>query len=420
MRGRIAAILIAGAVALGGVGLPLLSLARGGHAPARAGPDLPWPYCAPDAEPPAPSPTPWPAIGIDPDVIVDPAPPPLAPLIVVPASIEPADAGRYPLSQGLTATTVEVRELLWSGGGMKAIPPGEELWVGAPTALLATTGGEILLGLGEQRSDGLWSTRFAFAPSGPSGTFLGPSPLAERRTAILEAFRTWEGNPATGASARDLILAWNEETAGGDGPMQAAWGRFVDEVVLQRTAHPAPGTAAWWDAAPSMCRSVLDAPEDIRRRLTSGTVWVRVPDGWADVRDAVLCLQISIGSVGCSTLPRADGWPYVRFEQAYAVPGEALEVRVAHLVEDGAVSWLERGTVARIPYERFTDTGVVLVDLASAGAAMTRYEDLVLGADPDLVPVEALGLTEEEGLLLRAPATSGSDPDQSQGSGGAT
>lgn len=417
MRGRVAAIVIAGAVAVGGVGVPLLWLAPADRAPqARAGPDLPWPYCAPDAERPAPSPTPWPALEADPNSLEDPAPPPVAKLIVIPDSIQPADAGTYPLVEGVAAAIVGVRELFWDAGGARAaVTPGEELWVGAPAELLSATGGEILLGLGERRSDGLWSTRFAVALSGPSGAFIGPSPFAERQTRILEAFRTWKANPVSGATARDLILAWNREATEGDGPIQAAWERFVDEVVLQRTAYPAAGTPAWWHAAPPMCRSVLDAPEDIRRRLTFGTVWVRVPADWAVVRDAVLCLQTSIGSGGCSTLPRADGFPYVRFEEAYAVPGEPLEVRVAHLLEGQAVSWVERRTVARIPYDAFTRTGVVLVDLSRAGISMTRYEDLAVSTDPDLVPVEALGLAEEEGLLLQAPTPPPSDPDRPQG-----
>jgi hypothetical protein len=420
MRGRIASFVIAGAVALVGVGAPLLSFAHlgGGSAPSPAAADLPWPYCAPDAERPAPSPTPWPALEVEPNALVDPAPAPLADLIVIPASVEPAPVGTYPLAEGLSPVTVKVREVLWDAGEAKEVAAGAGVWVGAPADLRSPQSGEILLGLGEQRSDGLWSTRFAVTLSGPSATFIGPSPFAERQTAILEAFRTWDSNPESGADARDLILAWNEEAAGGvDGPIQAAWERFVDRIVLQRTAHPAPGTRAWWEAAPPMCRSVLDAPEEVREGLTFGTVWVRVPTEWVDVRDAVLCLQASVGSVGCSALPRTKAWPYVRFDEAYAVPGEPLEVRVAHLLGDGAVSWIERRTVARIPYDRFTATGIVLVDLSHAGTSMTGYADLDLGTEPDHVPVETLRLAEEEGLLLQAPVPAPSDPDQPQGSG---
>lgn len=407
MRGRVVAFVIAGAVAVGGVGVPLRFLGDlGGSTPVRAAPDLPWPYCAPDAERPAPSPTPWPELPAEADVLVDPAPAPLADLIVVADTAEPGPAGRYPLAPGLAPATVRVREVDWDAGKTSGIAPGDELWLGAPAELLSTGAAEILLGLGERRADGLWSVRFAVAPSGQGATVIGPSPFAERQTAILEAFRTSEDNPASGASARDLILAWNEEVARGGGPIQVAWERFVEEVVLGHVPDPAPGTRAWWEAAPPTCRSVLDAPEDVRRSLSFGTVWVRVPAAWVGVSDAALCLQISLGSVGCSVLPRSAAWPYVRFDEAYAAPGEPVDIRVAHLVEDGAVSWVERRTVARIPYRAFTETGISLVDLAATGATMTSYADLALGADPDRVPIQALGPVQEEKLLLDAPQAS--------------
>lgn len=416
---RIASLVTAGAVALGGIGAPLWWVAhRAPPTTPRAQVELPWPYCAPDAERPVPSPTPWPGLETEPNVLADPAPAPLAELIILARSVKPAPAGEYPLASGLAPVTIGVGEVLWRAPGTET--PGAELWVGAPAELSSVdvAGREILIGLGERRADGSWSTRFVIDADGPGGAFIGPSPFAERQTAILEMFRTWEESPAAGTTARELILAWNEEAATGGGPISAAWSRFVDRVVLQRTDHPRPGSRAWWDAAPPMCRSVLDAPEDVRRSLTFGTVWVRVPETWATVEDAALCLQISIGSAGCSTLASSDGWSYVRFDEAYAVPGEPVEIRIAHLVEDGAVSWVERWTVARIPYDRFTATGVVLVDLADTGVTMTRYADLTLGTEPGRVPVEALTLTQEDELLLRAPAPPQEGLDHPQGSGG--
>ncbi len=403
MRGRFVALVIAGAVAVGGVGVPLWSLAGlGGTAPAGAGTDLPWPYCAPDAERPAPSPTPWPELPADPHVLVDPAPAPLADLILVTDRVEPAPSGAYELAPGLRGVAIQAPEILWQAPGTS--PPREEIFAAAPDALLSASGAEILVGLGERREDGMWSTRFAIVLAGAGATVLGASPFAERQTAILETFRTWDGNPRSGASARDLIVSWNEEAARGGGPIQEAWERFVERIVLQRGAYPRPGTPEWWAAAPPMCRSILDAPEDVRRALTFGTVWVRVPAAWSEVRDAALCLQTSVGSGGCQTFPRSGTPPYVRFQEAAAVPGEPVDVRVARLVEEGAVSWVERRTVARIPYRVFTETAIVLVDLAATGATMSSYEDLALATDPDAAPVRALRPREEEGLLSPEPS----------------
>lgn len=190
---------------------------------------------------------------------MDPAPAPLADLIVTVDGAEPGPGGSYPLAPGLAPATVRVREVDWDAAKTSGIAPGDELWLGAPAELLSTGAAEILLGLGERRADGLWSVRFAVAPSGQGATVIGPSPFAERQTAILEAFRTSEDNPASGASARDLILAWNEEVARGGGPIGEAWERFVGEVVLGHVPDPAPGTRAWVGCRPA------DVPERARR-----------------------------------------------------------------------------------------------------------------------------------------------------------
>ncbi len=221
-------------------------------------------------------------------------------------SIAPSSDWLSTISASITgAVAIQAREVLWRAPGTSPVPLREELWAAAPDALLSASGDEIFVGLGERREDGMWSTRFAVVLSGAGATVLGVPPFAERQTAILEMFRTWGGNPRSEASARDLIVSWNEEAARGGGPIQEAWERFVDQVVLEREAYPRPGTPEWWAAPPPICRSILDAPEDVRRELTPGTVWVRVPAAWGEVRDTVLCLQTTVGSGGCYTFRSA-------------------------------------------------------------------------------------------------------------------
>lgn len=416
---RIITLIAAGALALGGVGLPLWELSgldRPAEATAEA--SLPWPYCAPDADPPAPSPTPWPTLPMEPHVFVDPAPAPLATAIVSVAALRPSSAD-IEVEPWFRPATVLVDELVWPKAVDIGIAPGTEVTVaGSPELLTVPVDGggtKVLMGLGVRRGE-LWNVAFAAEIDGDRARFIGAPPFAERQTLILEAFRTWGDNPVAGSSARDLIVAWNDEAvrASGPRPIADAWRQFVDEVVLGRARPLQPGTLEWWDAAPALCRSVLDAPAAIRDRLTSGTVWVRIPSVWADVTDAVLCLKIPLGSAGCASFGAYSGWPYVRFDEAYAVPGEPIEVQVAHVLQNGAVSWVERRTVAEIPFDTFIDTGIVLVDLSSAASSMSTYADLDIGLEPDRVPVRSLTREEEEGLLLeasqRSVSTDGVEP----------
>lgn len=378
---------------------------------------LPWPYCAPDVTRPAPAPTPWPTLPPEPAgqewrQVLDP----VALALVQVSSITPL--GPHDVVPSMQSVEVRVRDVLWQTGfptgsitALFPILPGtsvlvgeRELWIEAGEVL--TAGGQVVIGIVDAWPNGAYQVGYAIDANPEAPIFLGPSPFAERDTGQFRMFLDWEGNPLQSASPVELLVTWNAEMAAppavfpSSGPISLSWSRFWDSLTGED--FPMPGTAQWWANAPPQCRSLLDAPPGVLDALPVGEVFVRVPESWRGLLDAVLCPRMSLGSMGCAGLAVDATWPYLYFDEIYAVPGEPIHLGIA-LEKAGAISWVDRVVIGVIPFPTFSETGSMLVELDSSFSP-GAYEDVVGYPETlSLATVRSISPQESEVLLSGMP-----------------
>jgi len=372
-------------VALAAVGAPLVLLwpigsSDGPGPPLRAegggSDDPPYPYCLPDASPPPrpqasvlPSFPPPPRFGD-----IGPAFEPIVDALVEVSSLLPTGE----TTRDGELARVEVSEVLWEEvpdgpheEEMLPIPVGTilvaddaNMWADASEAL--AEGSQVALGLDLHGTEGAYGGYWAITmdPTEPE-VFRGDPWLDQRDTATLRLFLAWEANPFQAMDPVDLIVAWNAEAevAGDNGPIATAWDSFVGTVVIGIDDGPDLGSAEYWAQAPPECRTMEDAPPGVQEALAEGSLWIRVPASWHDLQqEAVLCVRTPAADQGCDDLALAREYEYLDFVEVYAVPGSPVEVQITKLL-DGTPSWIQRVTVATVPWEVFSETGFALVEL---------------------------------------------------------
>jgi hypothetical protein len=307
---------------------------------------------------------------------------------------------------------VGIRQVLWqtefptpSTAAFFPIVPGtsvfvgeRELWMEAEAAL--AEGGRIVIGITDAWPDGAYQAGYALDANPDSPTFLGPSPFAERDTGQFRMFLAWDRNPLPSASPVELLVAWNAEMAAppaeypGSGPVTMSWSRFWDTVTGEQD-FPMPGSREWWEKAPPQCRSLLDAPPGVLDDLPGGEVFVRVPASWGGLRNGVVCLRISLGSMGCIGFELG---PVLHFDEVYAVPREPVQINIA-LVRKGAVSYLHRAVVGVIPFNTLVETGSVVAEL-DASFSPRSYDDVAAHPDrSNLATVRSISAQESDALI---------------------
>jgi len=350
------------AVTTAAAGLLVWRLAGDESAPTPGMRRLSNPYCAPDASP-SPRPPELPPFPPPPRLgDVGPAFEPLAGVIVEVASLAPTGLHQ----RAFEWAGVEVRSVLWTKG-RRPISPGETLRVEGPASVwprLETAlgaGARVLLGLTFD-AEGGWSQWAVVLGPDPPRVLRGDPWLEQRDTGTLRLFLRWERNPFVGIEPGELLVAWNAEFAVTryDGPLWSAWEAFVDEVPIG--SHPAEDSPVEWALTPRLCRSIRDAPPGVRATLAEARMRIRIPPSWASLEGLHVCTRTPIASGPCSRIRIRGEIGHVEKVRAHAVPGEPVGVQIAATM-DGWPSWIRRTTVASVPWEIFSATGYVLVEL---------------------------------------------------------
>ncbi len=372
--------------------------------------DLPWPYCAPDA--PGPSFAPLPDRHSRVDLFVGPVITPLADVLVqlrsstVVAGVdEEGHPQRIADAPRLLASVVAGPVLFRSASAperLEAASEGRRMMAGEAQLILQATehlarGHEVVAGISGVWDDGTLSADFAVDAT--IGEILwGDTHPADETTYLLRFVRTSFPEASTGPALAELVVAWNreQEAPEGERPISEAWGRFLAETfgIGYRELHgiPEPGTRAWWDQAPPLCRSLADAPPEVLAGLEPVRVLVHVPRELPQPKDAVICLRLPLGTMpSCSVFRPNPDSEYLEFE-AYTDGVHPLSVQIAHDTPRG-ISWVERVTVAEIPPE-LARAGTVLVRLDPALGGAT-YAEIAAGAGETASTVGRLGETED-------------------------
>ncbi|MFN2543438.1 MAG: hypothetical protein ABR600_02555 [Actinomycetota bacterium] len=340
-------------------------------------------------------------MNVDVDALVTPS-------AVVPSTISPDEA------------VVVVRDVVWQTSSPNnpdmssqgPIPIGPDLmfgdaatWQQASQAL--DQGDPLTLGVVFVATDPSYGLILALDTQDGDPQFFGPNTVAPRDTGQFQAFLSWSGNPYQGADPVDLLTAWNVELdASGDsqnvlpGPISLSWEKFLDSA--EGTGYPAEGSLEWWSETPPQCRDLSQAPASVAKGFVSARVFLDVPASWRSLPDIDVCIRIAAGTDECSTLGAAGDYQYLPFLEAYAAPGDPIIVQVARLI-DGGVSWVDRVTVATIPWTAVAPTLNVLVTLPSQ--APPNYASLA--SDPS--PYQAVALTslpqdEADYILTNMPS----------------
>jgi hypothetical protein len=420
---------IVGLVLVAVAGWSLLSLAplrRGGsESSLRNASALPWPYCAPDATPQPPPDPPWPEL--PPDWLAEGFPTGLDPYVsalVVPSAASPGDIR----PSGLQEATVQIQEVLWQTAfgrtpelaeALPILPEpvvmvGErEVWAQMGESL--STGARVVIGIIDVWTDGTYSVYYALDADPAEPTFLGSSVVAERATGQFQAFLSWEGNPLGGTrDAASFLVAWNVEADAPaatwpivTGPISVSYGKFMAQFSGE--TYPQPGSVEWWAKAPPECRSLMDAPSGVLDGLPTGEVWIHVPASWRSLQGGAFCLRISFGSTGCIEPASATAsWPYLHFDEVYAVPGEPIDVLVAK-DKNGALSWVENVRIGAIPFSLFISGASVLIELDPSSSPVS-YDQLASMPDPtELTEASSLTTAENDALLGGIPSATPCD-----------
>jgi hypothetical protein len=382
--------------------------------------DLPWPYCLPEAVPPSPLPTSWPPLPPETGTGWRRTLDPTAMALVEVSSIIPKGP-REGLTYPWDEAQVLVTAVLWQTEfptsstaqffpiveGTSMFVGERELWTEGRDAL--TTGGRLVIGVIDAWPDGAYQAGYALSAEPEAPTFLGRSPFAERDTGQFRMFLDWKGNPMRSVAPAELLAAWNAEMAAPparyprNGPISRSWSRFWDIVTGTRD-FPMPGSREWWEKAPPLCRSLMDAPPGVLDGLPGGEVFIRVPDSWRRLLNGAVCLRISLGSTGgCIAFDMEPNWPYLWFDEVYAVPGEPVQINVSLERKDGLLSAVEEVVIGVIPFETFTETGSVLAELDDSFSPHS-YEDVA--AHPDavsLATVRSISPEESDTILATMP-----------------
>jgi hypothetical protein len=407
--------------------------------PAAADDSLPWPYCAPDAAPPAPEDPPQNPADVDSGLYEDTivgegraAFTPHAEAIVVPSAMELLG---NPDPSGFQEAELFLEEVVWetmiTTVAEEPVPPprlgaikvlGERtIWLSIMD--LMATGGRVPLALdlvdgGYVARDADYGLMFGLDTTSANPRILSSTPAED--TADFQAFLSWDANPLHDSDPLDLIKAWNIEMDAPDelypivGPIGLSFETWWEET--SGGSYPTPGTARWWAEAPADCRSTLDAPLAVVRDLDVGEAWISVPPQWRGLTDSTLCLSTEFASMGCADPSVAnDSWPYLHWAEALMPTGSEVRVQLA-LLKDGAVSWTDRIDVGWIPYEHFFGEAAddpashlpahaveILLHNKPDGLPWTSYEevrDYLADKGPKTGLVTATVLTHEERAAL--------------------
>lgn len=405
---RIATIGLALLVGLGGPALLLEWATRPAAPGAETAPGvLPWPYCAPDA--PGPSFAPLaPRQGED---RIGPLRKPYTEALVpirrldIIEGLDTRDLGveppGIPLLIGKADAAPPIFQSKEAHERLGALTGGPSKFVGRSEVLReaeerARAGHEVVLGVWDRWDDAL---AVYFGLDLTTGEVLWSDLFTEEdRAYFLQFVRTHFPEASSGPALAELVVAWNREQEAPEGsrPISEAWGRFIAETfgVGYRELHgiPEPGTRAWWEQAPPLCRSLADAPPEVLAALEPVRVLVHVPRELPEPKDAVICLRLPLGTMPyCSAFRPNPEAEYLEFE-AYTDGVNPLSVQVAHDTPRG-ISWVERVTVAEIPPE-LARSGTVLVRLDPALAGET-YAEIAGKAEEAASTVGRLGETED-------------------------
>lgn len=353
------------------VGLaPLGFLAGGGDPPGlTAGSDegLPWPWCGPDATPPPPA-RPYP------DDIVPLPPNVLGPLIraepFADALVRVTAVGDAPLDLNDSTyrpdSTLDVRvdAVVLDDGSGDIKGDGVVEGVKAEWAVLvdlieSSRSGPVLAGLDGSR-DLLGRLHLVFAFDARTGELLG----ARSGESVVEEFIASRADDE--AAATQLIIDWNIEYARGEeGPVTTVFTALLEEFFGPTIDLPAPGTMAYWRAAPPLCRSLLDAPPEVLETLDGIEVAVRIPKGISQAEDALICLRTDFGGMGCSVMRPNPDSDVIRFDAWRDPGGGPVIVQLAKEV-DGSNSWVQRTTLVKLPDADLDDGRSILVELPAS------------------------------------------------------
>jgi len=390
------------AIAIAGVGglyLGAHGLGSGtGVGPAILLRDAPWPYCYPDAVPPSYATPASPHLFPEPEA--QPAVEPIATAIIRLDSI--TSVGGSALGQ--------VAEVVWPPDVAAApdrfpLPLKEREWrLDADPGMWAAVAeqlkvGDVFVGVSTTTREGDLAAEFALGDDHGSLIFLGDGAAVQRYSAILQDFVSSGYNPMKGASARDLLKAWNAEAHSGPeypaaGEIRKGWLSFIENQVLGR-GEPIPGSAEWWHAAPSYCRSVEDAPMDLRSRLVEGQVWIRLSPEWQALKGAVVCLSVQdFASLGCALLDSSAPSSYVDFGRVLVPSGAEMNIELARLLTEDSPSWVDRKVVGTVPWETLTQSRWVLVTFE--GEAPATYTDVSVAGG--LAVSQPLSTSEESAI----------------------
>jgi hypothetical protein len=338
----------------------LLLLGRGGssvHSVSETG--AVWPYCAPDASPPSFKPLPYDAAP-DSELFV-PTAVTFLHVTSVPASDENADAR--------VIAVVNVSDSVQFGGGGAlqgdvAVSISVPLLTGVRDAI--TVGDDIWLAADSMQADGTPS--ISFAVDSTRADFLAPDWTAGAPILARDYLRQrLAADPS--ASFMDDIFTWNKEwfSEQATGPYSSGWRTFLQPYGIGLELQT-PGTIAFWNSAPSECRSYFDAPSEITSKLPQETITVLLPT--TDYpRDAVICARTSSGGMGCSEFDAGPQPGVVRLDVFNT--GEPVAIQLAHETSAG-VSWFDRVTLTTINLTG--DNSAITVDLRDLVHGLTYAE----------------------------------------------
>lgn len=377
----------------------------GGSASPRSGAsgeELPWPYCAPDAEPPAFSPLPFSPLSrsgptVDRPLVALPLAEVLLPIETIELGAPVAEEDFEGKQRATARTGPAIFQSKSSVDRFGALSGGPESIVSDSSLLKMIAdrlqlGDEVAIGVSARWDDG--SLSFAFAIDLTTGEVMRYGPYADQDNAILRRFVASRFPEASSGPARaELLVRWNREQSESTRPISDEWVRFLRDTYGIGREIPEPGTEEWWETAPPRCRSLLDAPPSVTASLDPVTVWLRVPAEMVVPTDAVICLRIQQGSMGCTMFRPNPESEYIELA-AFSDGANPISVQVARETPDG-ISWIDRTEIARIPASLATGPQAILVTL-NPDLGGSTYEEVASHAKTAESSVSGLSVGEEQ------------------------
>ncbi len=369
------------ALALVVVGLaPIAFLVRsGGDAatPFTRDEELPWPWCGPDASPSPSPPHPYPddIVPLEDAPLIRAEPFADVVLLVAPGTegLTPSeDPVNHPDHRTLAASISEVLLDRGFGDGSDApVAAGSEVRLSGDQALLldliaASGSGPVTIGSDGRNASGSFFVAFGYDQR--ANEVLG----SRSGESVVEEFIA--SRVPDEASRAQLIVDWNiEHASGSPGAVMTGFQDLVDEIFPPPPDLPAPGTMAYWDAAPPLCRSLLDAPTKILETLDGVSIAVHIPDSIAKAEDALICLRSDYGGLGCTVMRPNPDSDVVEFQAWRDPAGGPITVQLTREV-DGSASWQQRTTLVIIPDDDLVK-GQASVELPE-GIAGATYDEI--------------------------------------------